>query len=391
MSGSHRRLELDVLRCAAVVLVLFRHLQPLPESVPALMRVPFALLFEAGWVGVDLFFVLSGFLVAGLMFREVQEHGRIDLKRFLVRRGFKIYPGFYCLIAATVGIAIVQGWNLPWKRILSELFFVQNYFPGLWNQTWSLGVEEHFYLLLPLVLISLVRLNRGKADPFSALPRLYLVVAILLLGLRLWSGWRASFQFTDVGTFCYRHLTPTHLRIDSLLLGVVLSYWHHFHARELYRRVAQWRVVLAIVAILGFAPTLFLPLMQTPWMYTVGFLSVALGAASLLLLVLQNGCGHGLAARALGYVGAHSYSIYLWHAAVGMLADLILRRHFGLPLWIHHLACLTGSIVVGIVMAKLIELPVLRVRDRFFPSRSRALAESEPSQSKPASVTLDPA
>src|SRR5262249_44717454 len=137
MSGNLRRPELDVLRCAAVVLVLFRHLEALPQSVPAVFRVPTRVLFEVGWTGVDLFFVLSGFLVAGLLFREVQEHGRIDIKRFLIRRGLKIYPGFYCLIGATVGIAVVHGWNLPWNRILSEVFFVQNYHQGLWSQTWS--------------------------------------------------------------------------------------------------------------------------------------------------------------------------------------------------------------------------------------------------------------
>ena len=109
---------------------------------------------EGGYLGVSIFFVLSGFLVAGLIFREVQDRGRMDIKRFLIRRGLKIYPGFYCLIGVTVGIAVVNGWNLPWKRILSEVFFVQNYHQGLYNQTWSLGVEEHFYLLLPLLLLS---------------------------------------------------------------------------------------------------------------------------------------------------------------------------------------------------------------------------------------------
>ena len=103
---------------------------PAAASDPWAIRLPLKFLFEAGWMGVDLFFVLSGFLVSGLIFREYQERGRLDIKRFLIRRGLKIYPGFYTLIGATVGIAVINRWNLPWKRIFSEVFFVQNYHQG---------------------------------------------------------------------------------------------------------------------------------------------------------------------------------------------------------------------------------------------------------------------
>src|ERR1051325_4988494 len=133
-----RSREVDCLRCAAVFLVLFRHLPALPDNLTGALRVPAHLLYEAGWAGVDLFFVLSGFLISGLLFREHQQFRRIDFKQFIVRRGLKIYPAFYCLIAATVGIAVLNKWNLPWKRIFAEVFFVQNYFIGLWSRS-----EEH--------------------------------------------------------------------------------------------------------------------------------------------------------------------------------------------------------------------------------------------------------
>src|SRR5881394_2769913 len=182
-ASPHRSKELDCLRFVAVFLVLFRHLPALPDNLTEALRVPAHLLTEAGWARVDLFFVLSGFLISGLLFREHQQYRRIDFKQFIVRRGLKIYPAFYCLIAATVGIAVLNRWNLPWKRIFAEVFFVQNYFIGLWSHTWSLAIEEHFYLLLPLLLMALARINQRNEDPFHLLPWIYAGLTSVLLGL----------------------------------------------------------------------------------------------------------------------------------------------------------------------------------------------------------------
>lgn len=135
---------LDVLRGLAVLLVLGRHGREMPADLPAGVRDFFSLWLQMGWVGVDLFFVLSGFLVSGLLMREHASYGRINALRFVVRRGFKIYPLFWCLITATALVRPVRDEPLPAGQLLAELFFVQNYFDGLWNHTWSLAVEEHF-------------------------------------------------------------------------------------------------------------------------------------------------------------------------------------------------------------------------------------------------------
>src|SRR6185295_15310789 len=86
---------LDVLRGVAVLLVLFRHFDTPPEELMHPVRAVVMWLNRVGWIGVDLFFVLSGFLVSGLLFEEYERHGTLRVGRFLVRRGFKIYPGFY--------------------------------------------------------------------------------------------------------------------------------------------------------------------------------------------------------------------------------------------------------------------------------------------------------
>src|SRR5271165_4056899 len=92
-----RVLSLDVLRALAVLLVLGRHMDLSPADVPGVMRGVAATWYRGGWIGVDLFFVLSGFLVSGLLFREYRRHNSLAVPRFLVRRGFRIYPAFFAL------------------------------------------------------------------------------------------------------------------------------------------------------------------------------------------------------------------------------------------------------------------------------------------------------
>src|SRR5262245_19628234 len=94
-SKPHRLRELDILRGVAILLVLGRHVIDIPDTVPPLVRRLFFVWRQIGWIGVDLFFVLSGFLVSGLLFGEYRLTGRIRLGRFLIRRGLKIYPSFY--------------------------------------------------------------------------------------------------------------------------------------------------------------------------------------------------------------------------------------------------------------------------------------------------------
>ena len=120
------------------------------------------------WMGVDLFFVLSGFLVSGLLFSEYRNRGELRPWRFLARRGFKIYPGFYILLLASW---LLFARFVPHINFLYEALFVQNYLARVWNHTWSLAVEEHFYIGLTILLWGLARFRGGK-NPFNALPGL---------------------------------------------------------------------------------------------------------------------------------------------------------------------------------------------------------------------------
>lgn len=351
---------LDVLRLAAIVLVLGRHIPPhTANSNPFL-----ACWFRSGWVGVDLFFVLSGTLVSGLLFREYQKTGRIAVGRFLVRRGLKIYPAFYVFLAATIVGTILRG-EVIWKRaIVSEVLFLQNYVKPMnsgrfWSHTWSLAVEEHFYLLLAGLAFALLYFRRTAKNPFDWIPGIFAAVATACMGMRL-LNWSVPF---DNDT----HHFPTHLRIDSLMCGVALSYLLHFQPKFLEWAKAN-RTALGIAGVVMLAPSAVWQLESNRWIWTFGYSLFALASACLVCWACTATYSNRFVS-ACAYLGTFSYSIYLWHT---MLLRWFLVPHV-LPntdRWTFIAIYVATTIAVGIVMAKLVEWPVLRIRDRWFPSKA---------------------
>jgi peptidoglycan/LPS O-acetylase OafA/YrhL len=124
---------LDVLRFAAASIVLITHSYTFGNAGMVFNKMPRTLgriydfFMPTGWTAVDIFFVLSGFLVSGLLFREAAQTGTVSLGRFLIRRGFKIYPAFWVMIAFTVAWTILHGGSIPLKDLCGELFYFQNY------------------------------------------------------------------------------------------------------------------------------------------------------------------------------------------------------------------------------------------------------------------------
>jgi peptidoglycan/LPS O-acetylase OafA/YrhL len=374
MDGSKRDRWLDALRGAAVLLVLGRHLELPADAHPLLAGWQ-----RGGWVGVDLFFVLSGFLVSGLLFSEVRRRGSLALGRFLVRRTFRIYPAFFVLLGCTWLVSqFLHTPRASGRAFLAEMLFVQNYFSGVWNHTWSLAVEEHFYIGLPFLLLGLVWLGRRAGDPFRLLVPLGAVAVVVLAGLRCANAWRQPYSNPS-------HLFPTHLRADSLLAGVLLAYCWHFHRARFDRFIGGRRRMFLVAGIACFVPA-FLFQLETVWFVsTLGLSLFALGA----VLVIAAGLGSEApgVARWLVPVGGCSYSTYLWHMPVLIWGVPLCERAIGYPLdeGVRMAVYLAGSLVVGASMAWLIEKPSLRLRDRWFPSASERPAISKPTAELPAS------
>jgi peptidoglycan/LPS O-acetylase OafA/YrhL len=374
--GEPRQDWLDWLRGAAILLVLTSHYQV--DWHEAGLFVPLAALcMRIGWAGVDMFFVLSGFLVGGLLLSETKKYGRIDARLFYLRRMLKIWPPLYCvpilyvLLMAAYGQSPAQSLAETWPILLH----IQNYVPTPLGHMWSLAVEEHFYLLLPPLLM----LVGVKANP-SSVRRLQLVMLALIVGVGLLRVLSVELGWVDPRTA--RILT--HLRIDALLTGVLIATVYHFQAdRWSWLMARPWMFVG--LAVLAAWPFVMNP--NTSTLFAgVGYSSLIVLFSSLLLATARAGASWDARRwplRAAAFVGRYSYPIYLFHPLIWKImhnaglgdpvAPLLIGGSKSVT-WITGLIVFTAlSIVVGVVFGTLIEKPILRVRNIVLPPRSLSL------------------
>lgn len=371
-SKTPRSKQIDILRAVAVFLVLGRHMAPCPASVNGFLHSLCEVWNRGGWIGVDLFFVLSGFLVSGLLFREHEKSGSISVKHFLIRRGLKIYPSFWILIIVSLAVSLIRHHPLDFAAVLSEFLFVQNYGPSVFGHTWSLAIEEHFYLLLAGILFVLTA-RRTTAKPFSAIPAIFIVLALGCLGMRVQAWMTGLFEFKT-------HLCASHLRLDSLFLGVLISYFYHYYPSQFMAWAARYRTVMLSVGALMLLPAFVFKVEDTPFIYTVGVSLFAGGSGLILIALLAMNMPNHQAVSTTAYLGSHSYSIYLWHTSVSGWMAFLLAEVFSKH-WNWYLHCtvyLVGSVCIGVLMSISVEFPVLRFRDRWFPSKGRPLSTAAP-------------
>lgn len=386
MAAGDREQPLDVLRAVAVLAVMIRHLVP-PGADSSMLHSVYTVLHECGWLGVDLFFVLSGFLVSGLLFREYATHGNIHAGRFLIRRGFKIYPSFYVFLAVTFLLAHGEQGAPTKTDLIEHIVFIQNYVarqPSIWIHTWSLAVEEHFYLLLTLIFFLWLRKKLRMPTMREA------TTAVLLIGgavaaMRVITYFFLDHQVNEEAILRNRLFT-THLRIDALTFGVFLSYLRA-EQKASWDWLGAHRKTLLGVGLLMLAPSLVLG-NETAFTSLVGFTIYYLGMGALLVFASTappKTERRNIIVTSLAMMGTYSYSIYLWHLAVKRWEIPVMRSALGIePSWFVATAVyFAGSVVVGIVIARIIEFPLLHLRDVWFPSRSRL---NTPAQVSPTQV-----
>lgn len=279
-SQHHYWPALDGLRALAVVAVVLFHAGTGNGTL------------RGGFLGVDLFFVLSAFLITTILQREVQFKGSVDLWRFYRRRFFRLTPAFVLLLLVYLAIAPFVWPGYPHLRdALVASAYLSDYGYAFWHvpyfirHSWSLSVEEHFYLLWPLLLVPLLR----RRNPILWLAGAY--VADL--------AWRSTFH--DWGEYYYRFDT----RATGLILGAILA----LAPRPRIAPATAFAALAALGSLFVLAPItaakFFIPLAE--W-----------ASAVLICFAVSDRAAEGLAGSllrqpVLQFLGKRSYAIYLWH------------------------------------------------------------------------------
>lgn len=387
--GSCRRLgALDVLRGVAILGVVLAHT---PFAIPPEWYGAEVLLALKSWggTGVDLFFVLSGFLISGLLYREYDRWGTINYARFIWRRGLKIWPAYYAFFGLLLVINVLwpclEGarphyWLV--KKTWASWVFLQNYAYNRWPHTWSLAVEEHFYVALPVALWLLIRVHRKgqRQHRFDSIPYLAVFICLSAVIGRAVSYWMSS------GTNLLYIYVATHLRLDGLMFGVLLGYLWHYHRERVVGFVARRRLVATVSAALV-STAVVVPFESFTYIVFV-YPALYLGFGGILVLTLctawsqcpavMRRCATPLT-RSLQVMGIYSYTIYITHRCVlrvvpnrteAALRDLFAARGLGsgaidAVVIAVYLVLALGS---GILLSHIVERPVLRWREKHFPS-----------------------
>ena len=338
----------DGLRALAVLAVMVHH-----------AHVPF---MDGGFLGVDVFFVLSGFLITALLVQERDRNGTVDVWRFYARRSLRLFPALLVMVAVVTPILLV--WDdgelrsnsletIPWT-----LGYLTNYLAmiverglGVFGHTWSLAIEEQFYLLWPPAL--LLMLHRRS-------PRFAAGVAVAGAGVVAVGRAVTWIVFENV-EYTYFAL---HARADALLIGcavaLMMTHMSTADVERLARRCARPAVVVgALLLALAAVATA-----TAGWVYVVGLLLAALCS----VFVIAQIAGHPdstvarlLSWRPLVFVGSISYGVYLWHFPVfELVKDAVPGTRFVVLVAVQF----AGSFAAALLSWFVVERPTLRWKNR---------------------------
>jgi peptidoglycan/LPS O-acetylase OafA/YrhL len=325
-----------------------------------------------GWIGVDLFFVLSGFLVSGLLFKEYQKFGSINPKLFLIRRGFKIYPIFYLTYIVYILPRIIMHKH-DLKNVIYDLTFTQNYFLGwgyAYAPSWSLAVEEHFYFGLALFLWLIFNKKiihfEVVQNRFSNFEVYLTLILVLVFILRIISNIKFPEEYV-------LNTTMSHLRIDSLLFGVLISFWYYFKREKLttFYLLNKFKLLSLAIVMLSFTP--FIDQLHSFFVKTIGFTMVYLSFGILLIHFLidknvnkqLNSLFSTKIVNFISKIGFCSYSIYIIHTLVIYCVSLLPITN---PI-LTFILVFIFSVTSGFIMTYRIEKIFLTYRDKYYSNR----------------------
>jgi peptidoglycan/LPS O-acetylase OafA/YrhL len=339
-----KRPALDGVRGVAMLLVLSFH--TLTFLVPGQSGERFV---PGAFIAVNIFFVLSGFLITSLLLEENSKRGRISLRDFYTRRGRRLFPALIPVLVAYVVWSAAYGDALrPELPALGAVsFFGGNLAPALgihlpWQfvQTWSLGIEEQFYLLWPLSLVLLLRRCRPRT--------MVTVLTAVTAAMAVTSIVAYQLHHSPLGFF------ERFCQGNGLLIGCGLALALHWGWNP-----PQWLRFFRLPALVLIVVTVFTTWLSNPWMPDGGFTLMGLAIAIVILGLLDNTTplGRTLSWSPLCYLGKISYAWYLWHLFVFLA---LVRAVPSLNTPERVALCVPASLGIAIASRYLVELPSMR-------------------------------
>jgi peptidoglycan/LPS O-acetylase OafA/YrhL len=352
-----RQPGLDLLRAVAIIIVVIYHAGIMGFPLPGRAH-------RFGWIGVDLFFVLSGYLIGGQLLAPLARGQRIKLPRFFARRALRILPAYFLVLAIYA--------FLPWWREYPEMFPLWKFLVSVQNiglrggtafsHAWSLAVEDQFYLLLPLVLLCLVRLRRAA---------IVVPCAIVIGGLALrWflacqnPGEDGGVSFRGYQTWIYY---ATWGRLDPLVFGVTLAAIEKFRPGWWQRLVdlAPWLWLPGLVLIVGalyLGETESITVTASIWQFPL----IALGMAALLLCVVSPRLPfRRIAIPGAAFIASIAYSAYLIQKLVIHFVAQFCSNHDIAPTSVTSLIGVQLCVyAMGAILFLAVERPFLQLRHR---------------------------
>jgi peptidoglycan/LPS O-acetylase OafA/YrhL len=376
--------EFDGMRGLAAVFVVTVHLfmVVIPDEGGLPNEIPGTFVF------MDMFFVLSGFLITALLLREQHELGGVGLLAFYRRRAMRLIPALWALLAVHWVYATIQGppeypADVERRSVLSAAFYGLNFqmdtllspvARGL-TQLWSLAVEEQFYVVWPLVVILLLPVRRPLRVVVPVL--VALIAAVFVHRFLLWddsmtqsTGWLRLYTHTDT-------------RADSLMVGALAAYlW--VHRRVPTARALKVTASLSIPLLLWF---LFFVELDDSFAYKGGFTLMAVAWASVIMAIMETDWWprRGMTFRPLRTLGEVSYGIYLWHMPIQFW---VIEHGGDWPVGVRVLASLVLTAVFVAASWYFIEKPFLRWKDRLDRREGATTPTTEPAPVAPPPAPL---
>lgn len=352
---------IDLLRALAIAAVMMYHISSHGIPMPALV--------EHGWMGVDLFFVLSGYLIGWQLLRAYAQGEAPQWRRFMLSRALRILPAYYAVLAFYLLLPSPEGGALQplWKYLTFTLNLAPDWRQGAaYSHAWSLCVEEHFYLLFPLCAWLLARsLTVRRAIALF----LGLIAGGMLLRGWLWHTQVAPHLADDAGAAMHAFISliynPTYARLDGLLMGVSLAACRAFRPAWWDALMRHGRMLLAAGVVVLAAGTQMA--LDRALGAIVLFPLVALGCSLLLAGAISPATWIGRrplpGARVVAVL---AFSLYLTHKQVYAWLDALLPDLGQQAPWLALAVYVTAALTAAALLYLAIERPALRLRNKVY-------------------------